>query len=60
MLRSLIYLRSNRTFMELKLLNAGENIGFSASSNRTFMELKFVLHSQIRIQTSVLIAPLWN
>ena len=33
--------RSNRTFMELKLEGALEELRAELSSNRTFMELKF-------------------
>mgnify|MGYP000781865735 CR=1 FL=1 len=35
-----IYIRSNRTFMELKLAKSGSSIHTSGCSNRTFMELK--------------------
>ena len=55
-----LMLRSNRTFMELKLLDAGENIGFSVGSNRTFMELKYSKGENTGLCLSVLIAPLWN
>ena len=35
-------MRSNRTFMELKLICASVTLATSKGSNRTFMELKCV------------------
>ena len=55
------FLRSNRTFMELKwvircLIHMRER-----SSNRTFMELKFKDSTQTIVNgQKVLIVPLWN
>ena len=54
-------LRSNRTFMELKLLMETALTKRRERSNRTFMELKpFKSLSSILNTMGVLIVPLWN
>ena len=52
--------RSNRTFMELKLLWESFNSQRARRSNRTFMELKWLNPCFLYHRSYVLIAPLWN
>ena len=54
------YFRSNRTFMELKLMTLAPRFLLFYRSNRTFMELKYIKEIQTKTTISVLIAPLWN
>ena len=53
-------LRSNRTFMELKLNLQFLIIFGSEGSNRTFMELKLIKSVTMYSVVCVLIVPLWN
>ena len=53
-------IRSNRTFMELKLVKKLKKHFLSMSSNRTFMELKFEMSESVQTKQYVLIVPLWN
>ena len=54
-------LRSNRTFMELKLEMKITHQLTILSSNRTFMELKRRRSEESEAETTkVLIVPLWN
>ena len=52
--------RSNRTFMELKLVILFLHVNTIYRSNRTFMELKLTLVIYKTITQHVLIVPLWN
>ena len=57
---SLVAVRSNRTFMELKYSKAIQERRKGNSSNRTFMELKLRLACRSLYPAWVLIVPLWN
>ena len=52
--------RSNRTFMELKLMIACAVSKLMSCSNRTFMELKLGREFEPHLSHTVLIVPLWN
>ena len=51
---------SNRTFMELKLVQVSIQRETQKSSNRTFMELKYIMNKTLKTILQVLIVPLWN